>query len=156
MKAVRLAHRGVAREVRLEAASAGIDGRTVPVEQPPATGLVRTLRVDGRNHRVAAVRAGDRTFVWCDGRAWEFEAGRSARAAAGADHAGGLVSPMPGRVRRVLVSEGASVERGQPLLVLEAMKMEHSIRAPKDGVVRRVCVAEGDLVDAGVELVELT
>jgi 3-methylcrotonyl-CoA carboxylase alpha subunit len=62
---------------------------------------------------------------------------------------------MPGRVRRVLVVGGAAVERGQPLLVLEAMKMEHSIRAPRDGVVRRVCVAEGELVDAGVELVEL-
>ena len=41
------------------------------------------------------------------------------------------------------------------LLILEAMKMEHSIRAPRDGVVRRVCVTEGELVESGIELVEL-
>ncbi len=155
MRRVRLSHRGVAKDVSVDARTAALDGRTVAVERPPAPGPVRPLVVDGKTHRIAVARTGDRTFVWCDGRAWEFETGRGGRVSAGADHHGGLVSPMPGRVRRVLVSEGAAVERGQALLVLEAMKMEHSIRAPQAGVVRRVCVAEGDLVDAGVELVEL-
>lgn len=155
MRPVRLSHRGTAREVRVGEGSATLDGRTVAFEGPAAPGPVRPLVVDGRRHRVATARTGDRTFVWCDGQTFEFEAGGSRRAAAGLDHHGGLTSPMPGRVRRVLVSEGASVERGQALLVLEAMKMEHSIRAPKDGTVLRVCVAEGDLVDSGVELVEL-
>ena len=156
MKPVRLTHRGVTKEVRIDGSSAVLDGRSLRVEQPPASGGFRPLLVEGRAHRVAAVRAGDRTWVWCDGRAYEFETARPGRTAAGGDHHhGGLLSPMPGRVRRVLVAEGATVERGQGLLVLEAMKMEHSIRAPRDGVVRRIAVSEGDLVEAGVELVEL-
>ncbi len=155
MKAVRLSHRGIARDVRADGATATIDGRPVAFGREEGPGPVVTVTIGGVRHRVAAVRAGDRTFVWCDGRTWEFEDGARARASAGADHHGGLVSPMPGRVRRVLVADGAPVERGQALLTLEAMKMEHSIRAPRDGRVRRVCVAEGELVDAGVELVEL-
>ncbi len=156
MKPVRLSHRGVAKEVRVEGSSAALDGRTLRVEALPASGAVRSLVVEGRAHRVAAVRAGERIWVWCDGRAYEFETARPGRpAAAGDHHPGGLLSPMPGRVRRVLVAEGEAVERGQGLLVLEAMKMEHSIRAPRDGIVRKVAVAEGDLVEAGVELVEL-
>ncbi len=155
MKPVRLTYRGVTREVQVDGASAALDGRPVRLEQPPAPGSVRSILVEGRPHRVAAVRAGDRIFVWCDGRTYEFDAARPGRTAAGDHHHGGLLSPMPGRVRRVLVAEGAAVERGQALLVVEAMKMEHSIRAPRDGVVRRISVAEGDLVEAGVELVEL-
>ena len=58
---------------------------------------------------------------------------------------------MPGRVRRLLVEDGARVARGDVLLVLEAMKMEHAIRSPRDGTAR-LRVAEGDLVEAGIEL----
>jgi 3-methylcrotonyl-CoA carboxylase alpha subunit len=155
VKPVRLSHRGLPKEVALEEAAATLDGRSITLERPPAPGPVHPLIVDGRPHRVAAVRAGDRTFVWCDGRAYEFEAARGGRPASGSEHHGGLVSPMPGRVRRVLIAAGAAVERGDALLVLEAMKMEHSIRAPRDGVVRRICVTEGELVESGVELVEL-
>jgi biotin carboxyl carrier protein len=54
-------------------------------------------------------------------------------------------------VRRLLVEDGARVARGDLLLVLEAMKMEHAIRSPRDGTVL-LRVAEGDLVEAGVEL----
>jgi 3-methylcrotonyl-CoA carboxylase alpha subunit len=156
VKPIRLTHRGATREIRVEGPSAVLDGRTVRVETPEASGAVRSIIVDGRPHRVAAARAGDLIRVWCDGRTYEFETVRPGRAAAAGDHHhGGLLSPMPGRVRRVLVAEGTAVERGQALLVLEAMKMEHSIRAPRDGVVRKIAVAEGDLVDAGVALVEL-
>ena len=117
--------------------------------------VVRALVVDGRRFRVASVRAGERTYVWCEGRVYEFAAVRGSRTAASPEHGAGLVSPMPGRVRRLLAAEGSAVSRGQVLLVLEAMKMEHAIRAPQDGVLKRIRVAEGDLVEAGVELAEL-
>ena len=68
---------------------------------------------------------------------------------------GGLDSPMPGVVTRVMVAAGDAVEKGQPLLALEAMKMEHLIRAPRDGRVRSVAAAVGEMVSAGVPLVEL-
>src|SRR5690606_10662715 len=70
-------------------------------------------------------------------------------------HAGLLTAPMPGKIVRVLVSEGDSVERGAPLIVLEAMKMEHTIAAPAAGIVEKVPYAVGDMVDEGAELIVL-
>jgi propionyl-CoA carboxylase alpha chain len=66
--------------------------------------------------------------------------------------AGSLVAPMPGSVVRVLVEAGAAVAKGQALVVLEAMKMEHTIAAPADGTVSQVGVAPGQQVDAGAVL----
>ena len=79
-------------------------------------------------------------------------------AIAEADHpaaeAGGLTAPMPGRVIALPVQPGAKVARGQSLVVLEAMKMEHSLNAPADGVLKSYRVAEGELVAEGAVLVE--
>lgn len=72
-----------------------------------------------------------------------------------AQHAGGLQAPMNGSIVRLLVSAGDQVEAGAPLLVVEAMKMEHSIRAPHAGKVTALLCAEGDLVSEGALLVEL-
>jgi biotin carboxyl carrier protein len=64
-----------------------------------------------------------------------------------------VVSPMPGKVIRVLVSAGAEVEAGQGLVVVEAMKMQNEIRSPKKGKVERVQAKEGQNVNAGEILV---
>ncbi len=61
--------------------------------------------------------------------------------------AGGLIAPMPGRVVKVLVGEGQEVAAGAALVVLEAMKMEHTVRAADAGVVRAIHVTVGDQVD---------
>lgn len=66
---------------------------------------------------------------------------------------GAVVTPMPGVVNRVLVSEGAEVSRGQVLLVVEAMKMENEYKAPCDGIVRVVHVQAGQAVEANTLLV---
>jgi acetyl/propionyl-CoA carboxylase alpha subunit len=68
---------------------------------------------------------------------------------------GTVVAPMPGTVIRVLAEEGARVEAREPLVVLEAMKMETPLVAPYDAVIRRVLVSEGDQVTGGSTLVEL-
>lgn len=73
----------------------------------------------------------------------------------GAAQAGGLEAPMPGVVTRVMAAAGDTVTRGQPLVAIEAMKMEHVIRAPRDGVVRAVAVRQGQMIDGGVALVEM-
>jgi pyruvate carboxylase subunit B len=63
---------------------------------------------------------------------------------------------MPGRIVRVLVSEGDTVTTGMPLVVVEAMKMENEIKSPRDGIVTRVAIGAGDLVEARAVLVELS
>jgi propionyl-CoA carboxylase alpha chain len=63
--------------------------------------------------------------------------------------ADGAFAPMPGKIVKVLVAEGQAVVSGQPLVIMEAMKMEHSISAPHDGVVAEVRVAEGQQVSEG-------
>ncbi len=70
-------------------------------------------------------------------------------------HAGGLQAPMNGSVVRVMVEPGQQVEAGTVLLVLEAMKMEHSIRAAEAGTVKAVFCAEGELIAEGTLLVEM-
>jgi acetyl/propionyl-CoA carboxylase alpha subunit len=70
--------------------------------------------------------------------------------------AGSLVAPMPGSVVRVEAAVGDAVAAGHVLVVLEAMKMEHSVRAPHDGMVTEVCVAAGQQVDQGTVLAVLS
>ena len=65
-----------------------------------------------------------------------------------------LVAPMSGKVIRVMTVAGAAVEAGEPLLVLEAMKMEHTIAAPGDGIVGAVRFRAGDQVEEGAQLVD--
>lgn len=79
--------------------------------------------------------------------------GRARAAASGQD--GGLSAPMPGVITKVMVVVGDEVAKGQPLVALEAMKMEHLIRAPRAGTVKRVGASPGQMVQAGAELVEL-
>jgi 3-methylcrotonyl-CoA carboxylase alpha subunit len=66
---------------------------------------------------------------------------------------GRLTAPMPGKVIEVLVAAGAKVKRGQPILILEAMKMEHTIAAPADGTIDALHYESGDLVEEGADLV---
>jgi 3-methylcrotonyl-CoA carboxylase alpha subunit len=149
---LRIENGGRVREIRLESDRARLDGESVAFRAQDAdSGGV--VEVDGHRHRTVTARRGDRVFVWCDGEVFEFSPARAAKRAGAAD--GDLRAPMPGRIRKVLVSEGQSVARGDVLLVLEAMKMEHAIRAPREGTVRRVPHREGDLVETGTALVEL-
>jgi 3-methylcrotonyl-CoA carboxylase alpha subunit len=66
-----------------------------------------------------------------------------------------LAAPMPGKVIRVLVAAGAKVAKGDALVILEAMKMEHTIAAPRDGVVAEIFFGAGDQVNEGAELLKL-
>lgn len=71
-----------------------------------------------------------------------------------ADH-GQMVAPMPGKILKILVKEGTEVIAGTPILVMEAMKMEHTIKASKNGVIAKIHFKENSQVSAGVELVTL-
>jgi len=77
-------------------------------------------------------------------------------ASVGGDRHGGLVAPMPGRVIAVLVEPGARVKAGAPLLIMEAMKMEHTVTAPSEGTIAAIHHAAGDQVREGDELLTLS
>lgn len=69
--------------------------------------------------------------------------------------AGSLTSPMPGKIFKVIKEAGLEVKKGETILILEAMKMEHSIRSDKDGVVKKINYKVGELVQGGVTLAEV-
>jgi 3-methylcrotonyl-CoA carboxylase alpha subunit len=96
---------------------------------------------------------GDMFHVFCLGSALTFEWQNLLAHAADAEHGEGrLTAPMPGKVIAVLVEPGAVVEKGAPLLVMEAMKMEHTIGAPAAGKVAEVLYGVGDQVADGAQL----
>jgi 3-methylcrotonyl-CoA carboxylase alpha subunit len=78
-----------------------------------------------------------------------------AHAGEGTAEGGRLTAPMPGKLVAFLVKPGEAVQRGQPLAVMEAMKMEHTISAPRDGVVTELLYGVGDQVGEGGELLRL-
>jgi acetyl-CoA/propionyl-CoA carboxylase biotin carboxyl carrier protein len=144
-----------------------------PTDNPSGTASDLQIRLgDGAVRQVRADRAGDRLYVTVDGLQTTFAhttdngpAGRvdwlavdgdawpvhthdpvADRATGGGSHHGGLTAPMPGTVTVVKTSVGDPVKRGQTLLVLEAMKMEHVITAPHDGTVSELRAAAGATV----------
>ncbi|MGR3593784.1 MAG: acetyl/propionyl/methylcrotonyl-CoA carboxylase subunit alpha [Limimaricola soesokkakensis] len=114
------------------------------------------VTVSGRRFRAEAVRHGNRVTVWDAGRAFTF-AIPDPLAAADAAGTGGdaIAAPMPGLVKRMRAEAGQAVEKGQPLAILEAMKMEHTLTAPRDGVVAEVLASEGSQVSDGDLLLTL-
>ena len=72
-----------------------------------------------------------------------------------ADGPGNIVAPMPGKILDVMVKEGDSVEKGQPLLIMEAMKMEHTLTAPRAGTVKAMHASNGTQVDEGILLAQI-
>jgi 3-methylcrotonyl-CoA carboxylase alpha subunit len=114
------------------------------------------VTLDGEHRTVTVLEHTAAIGVFLGGQSWHFDIVDPLALPAGA-HAtvGRLTAPMPGRVVQLLVVPGAAVRRGQPLVVVEAMKMEHTIAAPRDGVVEAVRCAVGDLVEEGAELIVL-
>ncbi len=138
-------------DVLIERENALLDGRRVTFDVSRRDGRLEAIRIGQDVFRIRVAREKERVFVWCAGEVREFlRAGR--RRARMAEAEGGLAAPMPGRLRRIVAKAGSSVARGDVILILEAMKMEHAIRAPRAGTVEKIFHAEGDLVEAGAPL----
>jgi 3-methylcrotonyl-CoA carboxylase alpha subunit len=123
-------------------------------------GAPERMIVDGHAQpmQFALSRAGGRVSgvtVFLDGETYEFIIPDSVGDVGDAGSGDEVRAPMPGLVKQVRVAAGASVGKGDPLAVLEAMKMEHTLTAPRDGVVAVVNVGEGDQVKDGDLLVSL-
>ena len=146
---MKLSSGGETVEVRVDGESAVLDGQRVVFHAVRAGERLEAIRVGEAVFRVRAERVGDRVFVWCAGAVHEVRraAGRAASAGSAAGDLLGCDASFSG--------EGARVKKGDVVLILEAMKMEHAIRAPGDGTVARVLFGEGDLVEAGAVLAEI-
>ncbi|KEX97646.1 acetyl/propionyl/methylcrotonyl-CoA carboxylase subunit alpha [Brucella neotomae] len=117
-------------------------------------GLVH-FAIDGRVSEASVSRIGHDVTVQIEGHDTIFHHVLATGAEEDASSESRILSPMPGLVRLVSVVEGASVAKGDPLVTMEAMKMELSLTAPRDGKVASVTVAAGDQVNEGALLVEL-
>ncbi|TVT74056.1 MAG: acetyl/propionyl/methylcrotonyl-CoA carboxylase subunit alpha [Denitromonas halophila] len=117
-------------------------------------GLLR-VELDGMRMDATVVAANEKRHVFSHGRAWQLSNVDPLHySGEGGGAEGGLLAPMPGKVISLIAKEGAAVEKGAPLLILEAMKMEHTINAPAAGTVKAFRFAVGDQVGDGDELVE--
>lgn len=156
---IRLDDDGPVAEVVLTRGGSGatvwIDGRPHRCEMRPC-GDAHELVVDGRPLRIWIAVEHDVVHVHALGRAWRLEVSDPAvRGARELDREDVAVAPMPGTVVTVGVEPGAAVAAGQPLVVIESMKMHSEVVAWRDGVVDRVYLAVGDTFDRGDALVAL-
>jgi biotin carboxyl carrier protein len=132
-----------------------LDGLEVEVDAAEVATGTYSILLGGRAIEVRVQPEGDALRVFAGGseflaqvldpRAWRGRRG-GVLALEGRQQ---IAAPMPGKVVRVLVAQGAQVEAGQGLLVIEAMKMQNEIRSPKSGIVERLRVAEGQAVNSG-------
>jgi acetyl-CoA/propionyl-CoA carboxylase biotin carboxyl carrier protein len=150
------------RDVRVRAAPphwfvAVDDAEPVTASLDRVDGAV-VLRYDGVARPVAHARDGARLWIAVDGGTWEIavaEPGHQWPADAGASVRGPLGSPMPGTVVAVAVEAGERVAAGTALVIVEAMKMEHTVSAAADAIVEAVHVEPGQQVALGEPLVTL-
>ena len=96
------------------------------------------------------------TFVDVQGEQFTLSKNKKTLSKTSGEGQGQLLSPMPGKILQVLVNDQDSVSAGQALIVMEAMKMEHTIKAGFDGKVEKIFFNEGDLVEGDVELISLS
>ena len=113
------------------------------------------VRLDERTLRGRAIKVGNEWNIFAAGEQHRVSLRDELHELESDAHGGSLAAPMPGKVIAVLVQKGARVEKGAPLVILEAMKMEHTITAPRAGTVAEIRFAAGEQVDEGVDLLIL-
>jgi 3-methylcrotonyl-CoA carboxylase alpha subunit len=129
------------------------NGERQPLELVRHEGAELTIRLGERSLHGSVRRDGDLFHVFTGGRHFSLAYNDPMAHAGELEAAGGrLTAPMPGKVVAVLVSSGKEVKKGEPLVIMEAMKMEHTISAPGDGLVEEVLYQVGDQVADGAPL----
>ncbi|MBA3998510.1 MAG: 3-methylcrotonyl-CoA carboxylase [Candidatus Accumulibacter sp.] len=143
---------------RLTLAGESVLARGRCIESGPFAGQL-AVELDDRRLVASVIAVGEKheqkRHVFINGKTWIVERDDPLHLVeAGGAQGGGLTAPMPGKVVALLAAPGQRVEKGAPLLILEAMKMEHTITAPKNGTVQAFRYAAGDQVADGAELVD--
>jgi len=161
---MKLKRRGEAREleVAIVARSDGVvrlsvDGEEVDAIVEPTADGVSLLKIGERRLRVRAARSRDTLMVALGPLSFTFvEAQVQTPGARRGSAAPEIAAPMPGKVLKILVTQGQEVATGDPLIVLEAMKMETTLFAEGSAVIRKVRVEVNQMVDHGAVLLELS
>lgn len=161
---MKLKRRGEAREleVAMVAGSGGVlrlsvDGEELNAIVEAAADGVSLLKIGERRLRVRAARSRDTLMIAVGPLSFTFvEASARAPGARRGSATPEMAAPMPGKVLKILVSEGQAVAAGDPLIVLEAMKMETTLYAEGSAVIRKICVEANQMVDHGAVLLELS
>jgi biotin carboxyl carrier protein len=136
----------------VDAARIGQFGLSLLLDEPRSVSREVHVAPTGRQGELLAVLDGRTVSVTLNGRRSRRPGADAAGAAAGEQS---IVAPMPGRIVRVLVAPGDDVAARQPVVVVEAMKMENELRSPKAGAVKEVTVSAGMSVEAGRVLVTI-
>jgi 3-methylcrotonyl-CoA carboxylase alpha subunit len=117
-------------------------------------GNTAEIDIDGRIVIVPFIVKGTEVSFAYEGESYTIETSASRKKSRHREHS--MSAPMPGLVTKILVALDQQVSKGAPLVILEAMKMEHPIVASKDGRVTAIRCREGELVQPGTDLIELT
>lgn len=112
--------------------------------------------LDNIIYKCSVAKDGDLRFIHLDGQDYELKRVSDVEEEfEETEEEGSLSSPMPGRIVKLLVKQGEEIEKGQDLLVVEAMKMENKITSPFDGIIKEIFYDIGDQIEANVPLMEI-
>ena len=136
-----------------------VDGHEFVVDGKKTGRTNYSLIVDNRSFEIEVDNTGDEYRVLVDGRSYHIHLVDERRVRVGGNQAGAQMQgrqnvsvPMPGKVIAILVAEGDQVEKGQGLIIVEAMKMENEVHSPIAGEVKEIRVKTGDTVEGGAVL----
>jgi biotin carboxyl carrier protein len=147
--------RGEQNEWRATLRGEGMEPQELTVNATSPEPNVLSIVIGGKSYEVRRDVAPTGDFIEVNGirQSFELRDPRSLRSRRGkGDLASGpakITAPMPGKIVRIVASEGTEVEAGQGVVVIEAMKMQNELKAPKKGVVKKISAAEGAAVNAG-------
>ncbi len=150
-------HHGVLHVVEmLGAGEVRVDGQVLRVAGLAGDRCLVTAE-DGTRTVVARAGTGASPWLFAAGHAWQVEvAAEGSRPPASSSAVADMTAPMPATVVAIAAAPGTRVTKGDPVIVLEAMKMELVVRAPRDGEIAAVHCQVGELVRPGTRLAELT
>jgi len=134
-----------------------VSGQTYRVAVQRSTADTLAFSIDDQHYRATVAADGPQHYVAFDSNIFTFTKAESVQVRrTNTAVESGLTATMPGQVVKVLVAEGDVVKRGQPLVIIEAMKMEMRIAAPADGQVATLLVTVGQIVERGQRLLEFS
>ncbi len=138
-----------------------LNGRELPLDVISAQNGVLSILLNGKSYEVKQEIAGAETNIVVGQERFSValrdpRSFRSRRSGGAAEEGvKKITAPMPGKIVRLLAKEGSTVQAGQSVIVIEAMKMQNELKAPKNGVLKKINAREGAAVEAGQSLAEV-